>query len=139
MLSLIVNMLRTHLPGRGAFSVALVLMVALELLTYAFLVWHFFLRDALPIPGDVLLIAGGIYTLLALAFIVANLPGRMLCFKVLGFLYLSVAVFFPLKGFMYLSERDFNPWGFYLLWIALLIVSLREIAVEIGKKTDVGG
>ena len=138
MLSLIVNMLRTHLPGRGAFSVALVLMVTLELLTYTFLIWYFFLRDALPVPAVSLIIAGGIYTLLALVFIAVNLSGDMLCFKVLGFLYLSVAVFFPLKGFMYLSDRDFNSWGFYMLWVALLVVTFREIALELRQGTDIG-
>jgi hypothetical protein len=136
MLSLIANMMRTHLPKRGAFILAMVLMVALELSTYVFLIWYFFLRDTFPVPPLSLIVAGGIYTLLALAFLLVNFTGRMLCFKVLGFFYLAVAIFFPLKGLMYLQERDFNPWGFYLLWIALIIVSFREIALELGARSD---
>ena len=136
MLSLITNKLRAHLPEGASFSIVFGLMIVLEVLTYVFLIWHFFLRDILPMPHIWLTISGSVYALLALCFLLVNLPGRLLCFKVLGFLYLSVAIFFPLKGFMYLQDRDFNPWGFYLLWIALLIVSIREMAVEIAHKPD---
>lgn len=131
--SLIINKLRIHLPNRGAFLAASGLLVLLEGLTYAFLIWHFFLRDVLPVSNIGLIAAGGIYTLLALVFIIINLPGRMLCFKVLGFLYFSIAIFFPLKGYMYHLGRDFNPWGFYILWVALIIVSFREMFIEIGR------
>ena len=133
MLSLITNKLRIHLPNRGAFLVASSLLVILEGLTYAFLIWHFILHDALPVSDIGLVIAGGIYSKLALAFIIVNLAGRLLCFKVLGFLYLSIAIFFPLKGFMFMAGRDFTPWGFYALWVVLIIVSFREMIVEVGR------
>jgi hypothetical protein len=53
-----------------------------------------------------------------------------------GFFYISVALFFLLKGLMFLDSRDFNPWGFYLLWVALFIVTLREAFREIGGDVD---
>jgi hypothetical protein len=139
MLRLILNKLRSHLPTAAVYHAVLALMIILEGLTFISLVWYFFLRGALPLPPVGWAVAGGVYTLLAAAFILMNLSGGMLCFKVQGFLYLSVALFFFLKGLMFIYAREFNPWGFYLLWIALFAVTLRESMREMGPESGDNG
>jgi len=132
MLKIIADKLRAHLPNRALFFIAFPLMIILEALTYGSLVWYFFLRNALEIPPQGLVIAGGLFAFLALVFLIINLAGNKLCFKILGFQYLAVAIFFPLKGLLLLHDRDFSPWGFYVLWIGLFILAFRETAHEIG-------
>lgn len=132
MIGLLLKKLRGHLPSTAAYYAAFVLLIGLEILTGAAIIWHFILRDILPVPPMWQAIAGGIYTAMALTYLLINLTGSMLCFKIQGFLYISVALFFLLKGFLLLQSREFNPWGFYILWVALLIVSARETIVEVG-------
>ena len=132
MIGLLVKKLRGHLPSTAAYYTAFVLLISLEILTGAAIIWHFFLRDILPLPPMWLAIAGGIYTTMALMYLFINLTGSVLCFKIQGFFYISVALFFLLRGLLLLQSREFNPWGFYLLWTALFIVTLRETIVEVG-------
>jgi len=137
MISFILKKLRAHLPSNAAYHAAFVLLIILEILSGVAIIWHFFFRVMLPLSPVALTITGGIYSLLALVFIAINLTGRMLCFKVQGFFYISVALFFFLKGVMFLQERDFSSWGFYLMWVAILIVAFREMAIEFGS--DIAG
>jgi hypothetical protein len=131
MLKIIADKLRAHLPNRALFFIAFPLMIILEALTYGSLVWYFFLRNMLIIPPYGLVIAGGIFAFLALVFLAVNMGGNKLCFKILGFQYLAVAIFFPLKGLLLMDNRDFNPWGFYMLWIIIFVLAFRETAHEI--------
>ena len=133
MIRFILKKLRAHLHNSAAYHAAFVLLITLEILTGVAIIWHFFFSVILPLSPAALTLAGGIYTLLALVYIAINLTGRMLCFKVQGFFYISVALFFFLKGIMFLQGRDFNSWAFYLMWVAILIVAVREMAIELGS------
>ncbi len=133
MMGLILKKLRAHLPSNAAYHAAFVLLIILEILTGVAIVWHFFFRVTLPLSPLMLTVAGGIYTLLALIYLAINFAGRMLCFKVQGLFYISVALFFFLKGVMFMQGRDFNSWGFYLMWVAILAVAIREMVIELGS------
>jgi hypothetical protein len=137
MMGLILKKLRAHLPNNAAYHAAFVLLIILEILTGLAIIWHFFFRVTLPLSPVALTITGGIYTLLALIYIAINFTGSLLCFKIQGFFYISVALFFLLKGVMFLQGRDFNSWGFYLMWVAILVVAFREMAIELGS--DIAG
>ncbi len=134
MLRVIFKKLRYHLPVRAAYYAAAILMGVLEVLTGVALIWYFFFRDSVALSPMGWAVGGGIYTALSAAYIAVSLPGRMLCFKVQGFFYISVALFFLLKGMMLLADRDFSPWGFYLLWIVLLGITFRETMRDMGEE-----
>ena len=131
MIGLLLKKLRFHLPNTAAYHAAFVLLIALEAITGISLIWHFFLRDLFPLSDTSLAVAGGIFTAVSVIFIAINLTGRLMCFKTQGFFYFSVALFFLLKGVMLAYNREINPWGFYILWVMLLIITMRETMLEL--------
>jgi hypothetical protein len=137
MFHIVLKKLRAHLHSDAAYRVAAILMGILEVLTGLSLIWHFFFRNVVEFTAVELTVFGGVFAFLVIVYMAVNLPGKYLCFKVQGFFYLSVALFFLLKGVLLLDRREFSPWGFYLLWIALLIVTFRETLREI--EPDISG
>lgn len=122
--------LRRGFPSRRKFVAVLALLVILDSAAFLGLVWFFFLKTLLPVAPQPLLWISVVYLLLVLLLAVLSLGGQLNSLKAVVLFYLSVGLFFMLRGLLEIQGRVFSVWPWILVWVATLALTVQRFGLE---------
>jgi hypothetical protein len=126
----IVEYLKSGYKSRAVFLLTLTLLTILDPVAFAGLVWVLFFAKVAPLSSQFLIVASGVYLGLVSILLVATTNTSLKALKSIALFYLSIGIFFLLKGWMESMGKEFELWPWLLVWIASLGYSLSLFISE---------
>jgi len=119
---------------RWAWLTAAGLMIILDPVTIIGLIWFFVFSGRYPLEPSVLTWLASLYLLLAVVLVVISfIYGRLESIQTTGLFYMSVGIFFLLRGVMGTSGTDFSNWPWIIVWMAILVLIFSHFGKELEK------
>ena len=123
--------LRRGFEQKWAYISGLVLLSVLDPVAFIGVIWFFFFSGRFPIRPVILEIIAGIYLILTVLLgAIAFQFGTHRSVRATSILYLSIGIFFLMKGTLDRSGRDFEVWPWIIVWVVILVVVLTNFARE---------
>ena len=123
--------LRKGFANDWAFVAVVIFLSLLDPSTVAGIVWFFLFRDTLKIDPSVIVRMAEVYLAMASGLgIVSTIFGKLGAVRAVSLFYISVGLFFLLKGIMEESGREFQTWPWVLVWIATLATTISQFGRE---------
>jgi hypothetical protein len=123
--------LRRGFERKWAYISAVVLLSILDPVAFVAIIWFFFFSHGYPIRPVILEIMSAVYLILTVILgIIAFQLGTHRSVRATSILYLSIGIFFLMKGTLDRSGRDFSVWPWIIVWVAILVVVLTNFARE---------
>jgi hypothetical protein len=123
--------LRKGFASGWAFVTVVIILSILDPCTFLGIGWFFLFRDTLKIDPAMLVRLAEVYLVLASVLgLISTVFGKLGAIRAVSLFYISVGLFFLLKGVLEMSGRDFQTWPWVLVWIATLGTTISQFGRE---------
>lgn len=126
----LLHWLRLGFNDKPSFVIAVILLSLLDPFAFLGLLWFFLFQNVLAVESEILLRLALVYVILCICFGFVSIRSKNATLKYSTMFYLSVGLFFILKGWFGISGKTFSPFPWIILWVFSLYSVIQQFGRE---------